>query len=67
MNGGQFVAAFAAVDEDEVFAADAPIAALDEMLGLFVMMKFPQIWRNARARSGPILGAAGPKSACWSC
>lgn len=52
----------ASLDDDEEFD-DAPFATVDEMLGLFVVMKFPQICLNARAMSGPTLDAAGPKSA----
>lgn len=62
MKGGQLVAAFAVEDELELAFADAPTATLEEMLGLFVVMKLPQICLNARARSGPMFAAAGPKS-----
>ncbi len=58
MKGGQLLASFA----EAAFPEDAPFATLEEMLGLFVVMKLPQICRKASARSGPILAAAGPKS-----
>jgi hypothetical protein len=61
LNEGQLVTGLAAVEDDE-FAAEAPAATFDGILGLFLVTKLPQIWRNAKARSGPMFGAAGPKS-----
>ena len=59
LNGGQLLAAFVVTDGE--LAALAPMATVAGMLGLFVVMKFPHICLNARARSGPMFGAAGPK------
>lgn len=69
-NGGQLLASLEYEDdddddvefEDEFEDADAPIAMLDGMLGLLVVIKLPQICLNASARSGPTLDGAGPKS-----
>ena len=58
LNIGQSLAGFV----DEAVDALAPFATFDGMLGLFVVMKFPHICRNAVARSGPMFRAAGPKS-----
>jgi len=48
--------------EAPLFPEDAPFATFDERLGSFDVMKLPQICRNASARSGPTVFAAGPKS-----
>lgn len=62
--GGQLVAGLDDDDDDddELELADAPTATFCEMLGLFVVIKLPQICWNASSRSGPILAAGGPKS-----
>ena len=41
---------------------EAPFAISDVILGLLVVIKFPQIFLNAKAISGPTFGGVGPKS-----
>jgi hypothetical protein len=57
VKGRQSLAAFVDVEFE-----DTPLAMDDEMLGSLFVMKLPQIWRNARAKSGLMFGVAGPKS-----
>jgi hypothetical protein len=60
--GGQLAASFGVAKVDE-FIAEAPMAIFESMDGLEVVMKLPQIFWNAKARSGPRFLAGGPKSA----